>query len=59
VFERENARLEQEARDLRTDERIEELARELGLVMPGEELYGILPGSEEPADTPPTTVPDD
>ncbi|HET6774870.1 MAG TPA: septum formation initiator family protein [Acidimicrobiales bacterium] len=59
VFERENARLEQEARDLRTDERIEELARELGLVMPGEELYGVLPGSEEPADTPPTTVPDD
>ncbi|MGH9233566.1 MAG: FtsB family cell division protein, partial [Acidimicrobiales bacterium] len=59
VFERENARLEQEARDLRTDERIEELARELGLVTPGEELYGILPGSEEPADTPPTTVPDD
>jgi cell division protein FtsB len=59
VFERENARLEQEARDLRTDERTEELARELGLVMPGEELYGVLPGPEAPADTPPTTVPDE
>ena len=58
VFERENARLEQEARDLRTDERIEELARELGLVMPGEELYGILPGPEAPAETPPTTLPE-
>jgi cell division protein FtsB len=58
VFERENARLEQEARDLRTDERIEELARELGLVMPGEELYGVLPGAEEPADPPPSTVPE-
>jgi cell division protein FtsB len=58
VFERENARLEQEARDLRTEERIEELARELGLVMPGEELYGVLPGPEAPAETPPTTAPE-
>ena len=49
VFEAENARLEQEAADLRTRERIMELARELGLVLPGEELYGIFPGPEEPA----------
>jgi cell division protein FtsB len=49
VFEEENARLEQEAADLRTQERIVELARELGLVMPGEELYGIFPGPAEPA----------
>lgn len=59
VFERENARLEQEAQDLRTEERIEELAREQGLVMPGEELYGVLPGPEAPAETPPTTAPED
>ncbi len=50
VFEEENARLEQEAQDLRTDELIEKLARELGLVMPGEELYGIYPGPEAPPD---------
>jgi cell division protein FtsB len=49
VFEEENDRLEQEAADLRTRERIIELARELGLVLPGEELYGIFPGPEEPA----------
>ncbi|HEX6423624.1 MAG TPA: septum formation initiator family protein [Acidimicrobiales bacterium] len=50
AFQEENARLEEEARDLREDERIEQEARELGLVMPGEELYGILPAPEAPAE---------
>jgi cell division protein FtsB len=48
VFQRENALLEDEARELRDDERIEELAREMGLVLPGEESYGIYPAPEEP-----------
>jgi cell division protein FtsB len=49
AFQEENARLEEEARDLREDERIEQEARELGLVLPGEELYGITPAPEAPA----------
>jgi cell division protein FtsB len=49
VFERENALLEAEARELRDDDYIEELAREMGLVLPGEESYGILPAPREPA----------
>ncbi|HEX6569099.1 MAG TPA: septum formation initiator family protein, partial [Acidimicrobiales bacterium] len=49
AFERENELLEEEARDLRGDERIEQEARELGLVLPGEELYGLFPAPEEPA----------
>ncbi|HET9610638.1 MAG TPA: septum formation initiator family protein [Acidimicrobiales bacterium] len=49
AFQEENARLEDEARDLREDERIELEARELGLVRPGEELYGITPSPEAPA----------
>ena len=49
AFQQENARLEDEARDLREDERIELEARELGLVEPGEEAYGITPSPEAPA----------
>ena len=49
AFQEENARLEDEARDLREDERIELEARELGLVRPDEELYGITPSPEAPA----------
>jgi cell division protein FtsB len=50
VFEREIDLLEEEVRDLGTDERVEEEARELGYVRPGEESYGILPAPEAPAD---------
>jgi cell division protein FtsB len=57
VFERENPLLEEEIRDLRTDERIEQEARELGYVLPGEEPYGILPAPEAPAGgTPPSST---
>jgi cell division protein FtsB len=49
VFRRENDRLEERSRELRDDETIEEIARsDLGLVMPGEESYGILPAPEQP-----------
>jgi cell division protein FtsB len=49
VFRRENDRLEERSRELREDETIEEIARsDLGLVMPGEESYGILPAPERP-----------
>jgi len=51
AFREENARLEQEARELREDERIEQEARELGLAFPGEEVYGVLPAPEAPAST--------
>jgi cell division protein FtsB len=59
VLSRENDRLEQRAEDLRDPETVEELARrELGLVKPGEESYGILPAPEEPeAPATTTTVP--
>ena len=49
AFERENEILEDEARDLQTDDRVEQEARELGLVYPGEESYGIYPAPEAPA----------
>jgi cell division protein FtsB len=52
VFERENDLLEDEVRDLQDDERIEELAREMGLVLPGEESYGIFPAPEDPSPPP-------
>jgi cell division protein FtsB len=59
VLSRENDRLEQRAEDLRDPETVEEIARrELGLVKPGEESYGILPApeaNEAPVTT--TTVP--
>jgi cell division protein FtsB len=56
VLSEENDRLEQRAEDLRDPETVEEIARrELGLVMPGEESYGIFPAPEEPATT--TTIP--
>jgi cell division protein FtsB len=56
VLSEENDRLEQRAEDLRDPETVEEIARrELGLVKPGEESYGIFPAPEEPATT--TTVP--
>ncbi len=43
AFERENAILEEEIADLQSDERIEVEAREQGMVLPGEESYGIMP----------------
>ena len=59
VFERENELLASEKRDLSTDERIEEEAREMGFVMPGEESYGVYPAPEEapPSGTTSTTRP--
>ncbi len=49
VIARENDRLEQRADDLRDPDTIEQLAREdLGMVMPGEESYGILPAPQQP-----------
>lgn len=56
VLTRENARLEERARRLRTDAEIERLAREqYNLVRPGEEAYAILPAA--PAPTTATTRP--
>jgi len=58
VLGRENDRLEQRAEDLRDPETVEEIARrELGLVMPGEESYGILPARPEDEQATTTTVP--
>ena len=58
AFERENAILEQEIADLQSDERIEVEAREQGMVMPGEESYGIMPAPAPEAGAPTsTTVP--
>jgi cell division protein FtsB len=62
VLSRENDRLESRAEDLRDPETIEELARrELGLVKPGEESYGILPAPppDDSATATTTTVPAD
>ena len=57
VLGRENDRLEQRAEDLRDPETVEEIARrELGLVMPGEESYGILPARPEDEQATTTTV---
>ncbi len=59
VLSRENDRLAERADDLRDEETIEEMARrELGLVKPGEESYGIFPAPEEEAPTTTTTAPD-
>jgi cell division protein FtsB len=60
VFQRENELLASEKRDLSTDERIEEEAREMGFVLPGEESYGIYPAPEPtpPSGTTSTTQPD-
>jgi len=59
VLSRENDRLEQRAEDLRDPETVEELARrELGLVLPGEESYGVFaPPAEEAPPSTTTTVP--
>jgi cell division protein FtsB len=43
AFERETRILEEEIADLQSDERIEVEAREQGMVLPGEESYGIMP----------------
>ncbi|HZM30455.1 MAG TPA: septum formation initiator family protein [Acidimicrobiales bacterium] len=59
VLSRENDRLEQRAEDLRDPETVEELARrELGLVLPGEESYGVFapPAEQAPPNTT-TTAP--
>jgi hypothetical protein len=58
VFQREIELLEQERRDLRTDERIEEEARKMGLVLPGEESFGILPAPQEGPASTTTTAPE-
>ena len=55
VFERENELLADEVRDLGREERIEEEARAMGMVLPGEESYGIMPAPETPASTTSTT----
>ena len=55
VFERENELLAEEVRDLRREERIEEEARAMNMVLPGEESYGIMPAPETPASTTSTT----
>jgi cell division protein FtsB len=58
VFERENDLLAEEVRDLGREERIEEEARAMGMVLPGEESYGIMPAPEAPAaqETPASTT---
>ena len=48
AFERENEILEEEIADLQRDERIEVEAREQGMVLPGEESYGIMPAPAAP-----------
>jgi cell division protein FtsB len=58
VLSRENDRLENRAEDLRDPETIEELARrDLGLVKPGEESYGLLPAPPPDDSATTTTVP--
>ena len=58
AFEREIAILEEEVADLRSDERIEVEARADGMVMPGEESYGIMPApAPAPGASTSTTVP--
>jgi cell division protein FtsB len=58
VLSRENDRLQNRAEDLRDPETIEELARrELGLVKPGEESYGLLPAPPPDDSATTTTVP--
>jgi cell division protein FtsB len=59
VLSRENDRLEQRAEDLRDPETVEELARrELGLMQPGEESYGVFaPPAEEAPPSTTTTAP--
>ena len=54
VLNNENSKLEQEAADLNTDARIEQLARErYNLVRPGEEAYAILPAPPPKVAVPP------
>jgi cell division protein FtsL len=58
AFERENDLLEEEIADLQSDERIEVEAREQGMVLPGEESYGIMPApTPVPGASTSTTVP--
>jgi cell division protein FtsB len=58
AFERENEILEEELADLQSDERIEVEAREQGMVLPGEESYGIMPApAPGPGASTSTTVP--
>jgi cell division protein FtsB len=58
VLGRENDRLEERTESLEEDPEIERIAREqYGMVLPGEESYGLLPGREPAPDTPSTTDP--
>ncbi|HSS09797.1 MAG TPA: septum formation initiator family protein [Acidimicrobiales bacterium] len=54
VLSAENAKLEQRVKQLQTDAEIERLARQYGLVKPGEQAYALLP-PKQPA--PPPTPP--
>ncbi len=54
VLNAENAKLDQEATDLNTDAKIEQLAREkYNLVRPGEEAFAILPAPPPSVAVPP------
>ena len=54
VLSDENAKLDQEAADLNTDARVEQLAREnYGFVRPGEEAFAILPAPPQKIAVPP------
>lgn len=56
VFERENEVLEDEVAELESDRRIEEEARALGMVRPGEESYRVMPAPEDGVPTTTSTV---
>jgi cell division protein FtsB len=47
-----NAAAQQQADALRTDEKVEELARDYGLAMPGDELYHEPPPAQDPVRVP-------
>ncbi len=57
VISEENDRLAERADELRDPETVEEIARrDYGLVLPGEEPYGVLPPPAETTTTAPTTT---
>jgi cell division protein FtsB len=57
IISQENERLADQAEELRDPETVEEIARrDYGLVLPGEESYGVLPPPEETTTTAPTTT---
>jgi len=57
IISQENERLADQAEELRDPETVEEIARrDYGLVLPGEESYGVLPPPEDTTTTAPTTT---